>query len=119
MQNDQNQINNISFYSVYIPYNGPPSLLHDTMSNMVSYAFLENEELYTFALNSNYTLLTSINSFFSYRLINNFATYFYRSYTNKHTVTLYGNILLFSNDQYHLYPFQLMQQINSLNSLLT
>lgn len=116
--NDQNQIDQNPFYSILIPYNGYPNVLHDSMADMVSYAFAETEELYTLKLNSQYTFLISANSFHAYSLVNNLATFLYRSYSYDFKSIIYGNVLAFSNYDYDLIPFTLLQQIDSLISLL-
>lgn len=117
MQSEQSNIDSSVFYSVLIPYNGYPNMLKDTMSNMVAYSFSETEDLYTLKLNSQYTFLLSANSFYAYPLINNLATFLYRSYTNDFKSTICGNVLAFSNYDYDLVPISLLEQIDLLSNM--
>lgn len=113
MLNLTNDLNN-TVYSILVPVFSGPELLNKTESELISYTFPDTSNLYNLKLNDQYNIIVSLNNFFSYDFANHFATAFYRLYTNKYRKILYGPVLIVSQEEPHLIPYLLLEEINSL-----
>ncbi len=105
---------NETVYSILLPVFSSPELLNKNESELISYTFSDTSNLYNLNLNDQYTMIVSLNNFFSYDFANHFATAFYRLYTNKYRKILYGPVLIISKEETHLIPYLLLEEINSL-----
>jgi hypothetical protein len=101
-------------YAMSVPIFGVPELVHKTLSDIISYTFSNSSNIYTLNLNDQYSMMVSLNSFFSYDTSNHFATSFYRLYTNNYSKIIHGPVIIFLKEDPSLIPYLLLEELNSL-----
>ena len=80
--------------AIFIPYDGPPSILVDTYFKIKSYVF-ESQSTYSVKITDDFYFILSFDDFSIIKKENVNASELYRVYTNTYqNSTVYGNALI-------------------------